>query len=296
MDPKSIDGQLEALRGAEIAAAGGHGLAIVGPNPQYRLRVACLYARLLQAAAGSDRSLPVRVPHWSAAAAAMVGTIAKIEQCELARANGGVLVLDEATRFDRGVLEAVATAVQDNVLIARDATTESRRPIRVHLVMAMAQCPCEECDEALGRERCTEEQQRRYLDRIPPRLWTAVGVVARTHQGQTTGPASPTLVASLEERVHAARRRALHRQGRANANLGVQDLAKEIATPADRTTPRAGPGGDHGTDEGREDHRGPRREGRNRTCAHHCRDGFRAVARQVATQSDRLQRAIVRTT
>ena len=230
MDPKSIDGQLEALRGAEIAAAGGHGLAIVAPNPQYRLRVACLYARLLQAAAGSDRSLPVRVPHWSAAAAAMVGTIAKIEQCELARANGGVLVLDEATRFDRGVLEAVATAVQDNVLIARDATTESRRPIRVHLVMAMAQCPCEECDEALGRERCTEEQQRRYLDRIPPRLWTAVGVVARTHQGQTTGPASPTLVASLEERVHAARRRALHRQGRANANLGVQDLAKEIAT------------------------------------------------------------------
>ena len=194
MDLRSIDTQRDAVHGAAIAAAGGHGLAIIGPDPRGRLRIVCQFVRLLQAATDSDRTLPVRVPHWSAGPAAMVGTTRSIDQCELARASGGVLVLDEATRFDRSVLEAVAKAVQDNVLIARDATTQSRRPIRVHLVMAMAQCPCDECDEALGRERCTEEQQRRYLDRIPPRLWAAVGVIARTHHRATDEHPRTTLL------------------------------------------------------------------------------------------------------
>ena len=177
-----MDDQLDAVRGAEIAAAGGHGLAIIGPDPRGRLRIACQYARLLQAATDSDRTLPVRVPHWSAGAAAMVGTTRSIDQCELARASRGVLALDEAPRFGRGVLEGVAKAVQEEELIARDARTDTRRPIQVHLVMSMAGCPCEECDEVIGRVRCSKEERRRYLERIPARLWTAIGVVARTHR------------------------------------------------------------------------------------------------------------------
>ena len=180
MDLTSIDAALDVVQGAEIAAAGGHGLAIIGPDPRCRLRIALLYARLLGAATGSDT--PVRVPHWNAGAAAIIGTTASIERCELARADGGVLVLDEVTRFNRGVLEAVATAIQDKMLIARDARTDSRRPIQVHLVMSMAGCPWEECDEVIGRVRCSKEERRRYLERIPARLWTAIGVVARTHR------------------------------------------------------------------------------------------------------------------
>ena len=182
MEHKRASAELDAVQGAEIAAAGGHGLAVIGPIPSDRTRIAYLYARLLKAATGSDRSVPVRIPHWSAGAVAMVGTTTTIEQCELARASGGVLVLDEVTRFNRGVLESVATAIQEKMLIARDARTEIRRPLRVHLVLSLAGCPCEECDDVIGRVRCSEEERRRYLDRIPPRLWTAVGVVARTSQ------------------------------------------------------------------------------------------------------------------
>ena len=222
MDLNSLDVQLDAVQAAEIAAAGGHNLAIVGPYPQYRLRVACLYARLLEAATGSDRSLPVRVPHWTAGAAAMVGTTESIESCELARASGGELILDEAPRFARGVLEAAAIAVQDGELIARDATEESRRPIEMLLAITMARCPCEGCDEAVGR--------RRYLDRIPAALWAPVGVVARTRQRTTHERLSTTFVAETEHKVRAARRRALDRQGRTNATVGAQDLAKDLAT------------------------------------------------------------------
>ena len=117
----------------------------------------------------------------------MVGTTRSIERCELARADGGVLVLDEATRFDRGVLEAVAMAVQDGELVARDARTQTRRHIQLHVAITMAGCPCEECDAGGGAQSCNNDERRRYLARIPAQLWAAIGVVARTHHRATDG-------------------------------------------------------------------------------------------------------------
>jgi magnesium chelatase family protein len=146
----------------DIAAAGGHSLLMVGPPGSGKSMPAqrvpglppmndddeVLQRAALQglSAQGFDPAAfgrrPLRAPHHSASAVALVGGGSPPKPGEISLAHGGVLFLDELVEFDRRTLEALREPLAAGRITISCAARQARFPARFQLVAAMNPCPC----------------------------------------------------------------------------------------------------------------------------------------------------------
>ena len=267
-DLRDVKGQAGAKRALEIAAAGAHSLLFVGPPGSGKSMLAQRLVGLLppmaddealQSAAlrglgagGSARDegpaatrfgqRPLRAPHHTASAVALVGGGSPPRPGEISLAHGGVLFLDELPEFPRAALEALREPLESGRITISRAARQASFPACFQLVAAMNPCPCGwlGAHASSGRYcRCTPEAAARYQGRLSgpllDRIDLQVEVLAASAQELLAAPdGEPTAVVAA--RVAAARSRQQDRQGRCNGALDAAGVDAHAALePAART-------------------------------------------------------------
>ncbi len=258
LDLADVRGQPTARRAAEICAAGGHHLCLLGPpgagKTMLAERIPTLLPRLDMAAALEVTSIhsvagvlpdhsplltvpPFCAPHHTASKAAIVGGGSGVIRPGAASlAHRGCLFLDEAPEFGRDVLDALRQPLESGyVVIARSGVT-ARFPARFTLVLAANPCPCAKGAGPRAACECTPAARRRYLARLSGPLLDRVDVkveflpVSRGELLSDAAFAEPSAIVAA--RVAAARQRAAHRlrdtPWRLNAEIPGSEISRRF--------------------------------------------------------------------
>jgi magnesium chelatase family protein len=256
-----IRGQETAKRGLEIAAAGGHNIAMYGPPGTGKTMLARAFSALLPDLDDEDifeitgihsivgnlnneilvTTPPFRAPHHTASHVAIIGGGSNPKPGEVTLAHRGVLFLDEFPEFDRKVIESLRQPLEDNIVSISRAKGSAIFPSNFILVAAMNPCPCGNLTAKTKRCRCNPADLARYerklsgpiMDRID--LWVSVGEVEYNELSnrEPSGESSDTVRA----RITQARDRQSERFAdsvrliKTNSNMSAKDI--NIYAPLD---------------------------------------------------------------
>ncbi|MDG4802355.1 YifB family Mg chelatase-like AAA ATPase [Micromonospora sp. WMMD980] len=196
-DLSDVAGQPLGRRALEIAAAGGHHLALLGPpgagktmlaerlpsilpelDDEAALEVTALHsiAGLLPPDGGLLRRPPFQAPHHTATVPALVGGGSGLARPgAVSLAHRGVLFLDETPEFGKGALEALRQPLESGRVRVARTRGATEYPARSQLVLAANPCPCAKPSGDVDCE-CTPQARRRYLGRLSGPLLDRVDV------------------------------------------------------------------------------------------------------------------------
>jgi len=257
IDFSEIKGQEMAKRGLEIAAAGGHNIAMYGPPGTGKTMLAKAFSHILPPLSFDEvleitaihsiaRTLqgdlvsnpPMRSPHHTASYVSMVGGGAVPKPGEVTLAHRGVLFLDEFAEFDRRVIETLRQPLEEREINISRAKGSFSFPANFILIAAMNPCPCgnfgtkgKECVCApINLVKYQRKISGPIIDRID--MWLEVSKV--DHRKLSDNKSDGDSTKQIKNRVIATReiqknRFADSKRGiKTNSEMNTRDLGKII--------------------------------------------------------------------
>jgi magnesium chelatase family protein len=257
VDMADIYGQESAKRGLEIAAAGGHNIAMYGPPGTGKTMLARAFRHLLPSLSFEEMlevssihsvagtltedliiSPPFRAPHHTASYISIVGGGSFPKPGEITLAHRGVLFLDEFPEFDRKVIDSLRQPLEERTITIARARGTHAFPAHVILIVAMNPCPCGNFGIAGKECTCTPYIVQRYqrkisgpiIDRID--IWTEVSAI--NHKALTEKFHGSESTEAVRLRIHKAREIQLkhfnnhHRHISTNSEMNARDVYEYI--------------------------------------------------------------------
>lgn len=253
LDFSDIKGQEAAKRGLEIAAAGGHNIAMSGPPGTGKTMLARVFSQILPELSKDDcleitgihsvvgllgedilTEPPFRAPHHTASYVSMIGGGQNIKPGEVTLAHRGVLFLDEFPEFEKRVLEALRQPLEDNFVSVSRAKGSAIFPSNFILIAAMNPCPCGNKGNKQKQCICKPSDLDRYkrkisgpiMDRID--MWVNVGNVdfEKLSNGEREGDTTEEIKRRVinARNIQTKRFKDAHRKINNNSEMNVKEL------------------------------------------------------------------------
>jgi len=269
-----VQGQENAKRALEIAAAGGHNIGMYGPPGTGKTMLAKAFQSILppltydeildvtgvHSVAGIlDKPYiiepPFRSPHHTSSYPSLVGGGPFPKPGEITLAHRGVLFLDEFPEFDKKVIEALRQPLEDHHITISRARGSLTFPAQCIVIVSMNPCPC-----GFGKEKgctCSDRDVSNYnkrisgpiIDRID--MWVSVSKIeyAKLSNSSKNNESSE----EIRKRVEKARKLQQNRfkqsginNKKYNSEMNVSNiekmikLNKEVSTLLQSSTERLG--------------------------------------------------------
>jgi magnesium chelatase family protein len=254
-DMGEIKGQETAKRGLEIAAAGGHNIAMYGPPGTGKTMLAKAFSYILppltfdeileitsiHSVAGTLKNNiitkpPIRSPHHTASYVSIVGGGATPKPGEITLAHRGVLFLDEFPEFDRKVIETLREPLEEGGISISRAKGTHNFPANFILIAAMNPCPCgnfgSKTKECICKPTDLLKYQRKIsgpiMDRID--MWVEVSQInyEKLSEKETLNKETPEMKKRIEiaRRIQKERFESANRKIKVNSEMEAKDIGK----------------------------------------------------------------------
>ena len=245
-DFEDIAGQENAKRAVMVAAAGRHGLLMIGSPGCGKTMIAGRMAGVMPpmtdrelletaivrsvAGRGADSirlryKRPFRAPHHTIGRAGLVGGGANPVPGEITLAHNGVLFLDEICEFSKDVIESLRTPVEEKKITHFRKGEAYTFPCNFQVVMAANPCPCGFLGDPDRECTCTQADIDRYRRKLSGPMMDRIDMkisMKRVGFDELTGREAGLTTKEMRDRVESALEFAA-REGRSSFNSEIAD-------------------------------------------------------------------------